>query len=451
VLVSALALVATALATSPVPGQPALDALRVEAQATALLLPQNESARLGAARTVVFDDERIEVEAIVRAGSAATLASVGSVVVQRRAAGSTDFTDVAPLREAVSRPARPEVGRPERTVPPVNKVPPPVATTYSAERLILPANTEAIRVAARQRNGALAASPSIALHVRKAPRVLTLLAMGGACTDPDANTHFRDLTDARIMRDEAVCAQKSVPATFLGDLTPMPSVNCNNMCNSGCTNFMEHFGNRLVEMNLANELQGINNPGTDLCVRRTNPNGIANRIVVGKWRNTEEEPVCGTPLTFNKLIDELRVAGNGHVILIGQSQGGAKFAGMVREHWRWADAVTVDLFVSWDASSFTGVPTFVSNTPCRGSVLGEPCTSMGTRSVGSRPKKLLHFFQYHDPIPFQNGAPMQEGGAQHDLNVCFSHNAIARSQFVHRTTADAVAAALRSLRDAERH
>jgi hypothetical protein len=123
---------------------------------------------------------------------------------------------------------------------------------------------------------------------------------------------------------------------------------------------------------------------------------------------------------------------------------------MVRDHWRWADAVSVDLYVSWDASSFTGLPTFSSSTPCRGSLLGEPCTSMGTRSVGSRPKKVLHFFQYHDPIPFQNGAPIQQATEAHDLNVCFSHNAIARSQFVHQKTADAVAAALRGLRDAQR-
>jgi len=442
---TALTLLAATLVASVAPAQTPVGALSIDIQATALLLPQNEARRLGTDRIVVFDDERIDVNATIRAPSAAAMSTVGAVMLQRRDTGSPTFLDVVTLREAPSRSAAPTP-----TKPALQKIPPPVVSTYSAQRVALPANTDAIRLAARRKDGVLETSSILRVDVRKAPRVLTLLAMGGSCTDADANTSFKNLEDARIVREEAVCAQKSVPATYLGALTPMASVNCNNLCNSACTNFMEHLGDRLVDMNLANELQGINNPGTELCARRTNPNAIANKVVVGKWRNTEEEGVCGTSVTFDKLLDGLRDGGGGHVILIGQSQGGAKFAGMVRDHWRWADALSVDLFVSWDASSFTGVPTFVSNVPCRGSVLGEPCTSMGTRSVGSRPKKLLHFFQYHDPIPFQNGAPMQQAGEQHDLNACFSHNAIARSQFVHHTTADAVAAALRAVRDAQR-
>lgn len=442
---AALTLLASTLVASAARAQTAVDAVSIDIQATALLQPQNETRRLGTARIVVFDDERIDVNAIIRAPSASAMSTVGAVTLQRRDTGSATFRDVIILRETPS-------GSPVAPTPPkraLEKMPPAIST-YSAQRVALPVNTEAIRLVAQRKNGSVETSSILRVDVRKAPRVLTLLAMGGSCTDADANTSFKNLEDARIVRDEAVCAHKSVSPTYLGALTPMASVNCNNLCNTACTNFMEHLGDRLVDMNLANELQGINNPGTELCARRTNPNAIANKVVVGKWRNTEEEGVCGTSVTFDKLLDGLRDAGGGHVILIGQSQGGAKFAGMVRDHWRWADAVSVDLFVSWDASSFTGVPTFVSNVPCRGSVLGEPCTSMGTRSVGSRPKKLLHFFQYHDPIPFQNGAPMQQTGDQHDLNACFSHNAIARSQFVHHTTADAVAAALRSVRDAQR-
>jgi hypothetical protein len=424
---------AVALVTPPASAQGRAEALTIEARGVATLLPQNEARQLGANRTVVFDDERIDVEATVRAGGPAALAAIGSVLLQRRDAGATSFVDWLPLQEAAT--ARPKAA---------------ASATYAAHRLAVPLKTDAIRVAVRRQNGSLEASPLLRTEAHPAPRVLTLIAMGGSCTDPDANTSFKDLADARIVRDTAACEQKSVPATFLGDLTPMASVNCNDLCNAGCTNFIEHLALRLLNANLANDLQSVNNPGTEFCHRRTNANGIANKIVIGKWRNTEQEGVCGTSVTFNKLIDTLRDSGNGHVILIGQSQGGAKFADMVRDHWRWADAVSVDLYVSWDASSFTGVPTFVSNTACRGSLLGEPCTSMGTRSVGSRPKKVLHFFQYHDPIPFQNGAPIAQATEAHDLNVCFSHNAIARSQFVHRTTADAVAATLRAIRDGER-
>jgi hypothetical protein len=31
---------------------------------------------------------------------------------------------------------------------------------------------------------------------------------------------------------------------------------------------------------------------------------VRNRIIFGKWRNTEEEPVCGTELKFNTIIDD---------------------------------------------------------------------------------------------------------------------------------------------------
>jgi len=437
-------------------GQVAPDTVGVELRASALLLPQNEARTLGGTKTVVFDDERVDLEGAVRAASPAAFATIASVTLQRRAAASNTFTDVltlhdAPTARAAASPPAPSSLRKSDAASTLRTIVSPVISTYTAQRVALPANTEAIRLAVRRKNGSVEASPILLTEVRRAPRVLTLVAMGGSCTDPDANTTFKNLEEARIVRDASVCQQKSVAATFLGDLTPMASVNCNDLCNSGCTNFIEHLAVRLLDRNLANELQAINNPGTDFCQHRTNARGVTNKIVVGKWRNSEQEGVCGTSVTFNKQIDALRDAGSGgHVILIGQSQGGAKFADMVRDHWRWADAVSVDLYVSWDASSFTGLPTFTSNTPCRGSLLGEPCTSMGTRSVGSRPKKVLHFFQYHDPIPFQNGAPIQQATEAHDLNVCFSHNAIARSQFVHHTTADAVAAALRALRDAHR-
>jgi hypothetical protein len=73
---------------------------------------------------------------------------------------------------------------------------------------------------------------------------------------------------------------------------------------------------------------------------------------------------------------------------------------------------------------------------------------MGVRSVGNRPRQTVSFFQYSDWAPFQNGAPLLQpaGAEQHDLDGCFSHNAIARSQFVHDETAEAVKRALEALR-----
>jgi hypothetical protein len=75
---------------------------------------------------------------------------------------------------------------------------------------------------------------------------------------------------------------------------------------------------------------------------------------------------------------------------------------------------------------------------------------MGVDRVGSRPRHTLSFFQYSNPVPFQNGAPLQDPSEQYNLDGCFSHNAIARSQFVHHKTAEAVKQALVALRDRAR-
>jgi hypothetical protein len=318
--------------------------------------------------------------------------------------------------------------------------------SFDSPSLRLPVGTVAIRASARRADGTSLDSSPLRLEVRRAPAILTLLSMGGGCPTADGNTSDQNLASAGIIRDRSVCDSKGVPATFLGDLTPMASVNCNNPCNTGCTNFLEHLGLRIMNnRNLANELDSINNPGTAMCDRRVNQNGIRNRIIFGKWRNTEEEDVCSTSIQFNSIIDNFVSDGGKSLILVGQSQGGAKFAGMVRDHWRWGNDLTLELIALWDATSFD-VVSFSGHVG-----LG----SMGVRRVGSRPRKVLTFFQYSNPVPFQNGAPLDPAeqhadAEQHDLDVCFSHNAIARSQFVHRRTADAVKEALQAARDRAR-
>jgi hypothetical protein len=277
--------------------------------------------------------------------------------------------------------------------------------------------------------------------------VLTLLAMGGTCTDPDANTTFTTLADAGITRDATICANKGVQATYLADLTPMEAVNCNNPC-AGCTNFFEHLALRIMNnRDLANEFESINNPGDAKCDRRTNAEGIRNHLVFGKWRNTEEEPVCGTPIKFDEMIDDYRAAGGKSLILIGQSQGGAKLAGMVRDHWRWGTEISLELLVLWDATSFDVLNGF--DTGHFG------ITSMGVRRVGNKPKRILNFCQYSNAVPFQNGAPLDPAEThtnleEHDLDGCQSHNGIARSQFVHHRTADVVKEVLQTIRNRAR-
>ena len=465
-------------------------ALTLELSGLVKLRPQDTEQALSAPRkTILLDDESLRSTAIVRFSTMAernAFSNSSLLVLQRRDGASSAWKDihtfyrstvtlVAPTKPPVAGPStrvpqpsatdtspqlqvRPQPGpfdNPNITVPqdpnqrPRLKTGPPFAapsTTvpsmfFESPGLVLPVGTVAIRARARRADGTSVESPPLPLEVRRAPAVLTLLAMGGACPIADGNTNHQTLAAAEITRDANVCAGKGVQATYLADLTPMPSVNCNDPCNTGCQNFLKHPALRIMnDRNLANQLDNINNPGTQLCDHRANQAGIRNHIVFGKWRNTEEEPVCSTPIKFNTIIDNFVSQGGKSLILIGQSQGGAKLAGMVRDHWRWGNDLTLELIVLWDATSFD----FVS---FRGHV---GIDSMGVRRVGSRPKKVLSFFQYSNLIPFQNGAPMLDPAEQYDLDVCFSHNGIARSQFVHQRTTEAVKEALRAARDRAR-
>jgi hypothetical protein len=319
---------------------------------------------------------------------------------------------------------------------------------FEGAALKLAAGTTAIRAVARRADGSSIESAAVKLEVRKAPDVLTILAMGGTCTDPDANTTWKNLEEAGITRDKDACAAKGVSPTFLGDLTSMSSVNCNDPCNPGCVNFFEHLALRIMnDRNLADSFDSINDPGTKLCAQGANAKGIRNHIIFGKWRNTEEERVCGTPVKFNTIIDDFVSRGGKSVIMIGQSQGGAKLAGMVRDHWRWGNNLTLELLTLWDATSFDVPNGF--DTGHFGVV------SMGVRKVGDRPKKVLNFCQYSNAVPFQNGSPLDRSEhhddlEEHDLDGCFSHNGIARSQFVHHRTAEVVEEALVGVRDRAR-
>jgi hypothetical protein len=151
--------------------------------------------------------------------------------------------------------------------------------------------------------------------------VLTLLSHGGAFYNRDAITSYKTLDDAEIFRDVSVCDQKSISSVYIGVLTRMESVNCNDMCNESCTNFLEHLARkRLLDRDLGNELRGIENVeagGDDACPIARNESGITNKMVVGKWLKSEEETLCSPKYTFNNLIDDFRNEDGKHLILIG--------------------------------------------------------------------------------------------------------------------------------------
>jgi hypothetical protein len=173
---------------------------------------------------------------------------------------------------------------------------------------------------------------------------------------------------------------------------------------------------------LANELKSIR--GSGYCHERSNDNGLNNRIILGTYENSELEPMRPDGiLTWEDILDNYRSLGHRHVILVGQSLGGAKFAGMIRDHWRWANDLEVALFVSWDSTHSSG----------------------GISSVGERPEKVLAFFQTHDVL-WQTGKHIEEATEEHNLTNLFSHNAIARSRFVHDKTMTFIRESIRSIR-----
>ncbi|MGZ8443122.1 MAG: hypothetical protein ACXWXZ_06965 [Candidatus Binatia bacterium] len=260
-------------------------------------------------------------------------------------------------------------------------------------------------------------TPPLPVDTREAPRILILLSMGGAWTGapptPPGNPNAQAvLADHGIKVDEARCRLRGISSELIRTLTTNRNVQCNDLCDENCTNFLEHLGLRLMnDESLASELKSIRNSG--YCNRRSNDEGLANKIVVGKWENSELEPVRPAGIrTWEDILDEYHADGGRHVILVGQSHGCAKFAGMTRDHWRWGNDLSVDLFVSWDGADLGG----------------------GVSSVGDVPKTVLAFYQRDDLAHWQNGQHIEQATEEHELTKLLSHNAIARSAFVHDKT-----------------
>ena len=271
-------------------------------------------------------------------------------------------------------------------------------------------------------------SEALAVDVRNAPPVLILLSMGGAWTgapaqppgNPDAQA---DLDPHGIEVDEDACRLRGIPADLIRELTKNKNVQCNDLCDRNCTNFIEYLGEQLLKAGLADELKSIKDSG--YCNERENAESMHNQVIVGKWENSELEPVRPPGIrTWEQILDNYRSLGKHHVILVGQSHGGAKFAGMTRDHWRWDNDLTVDLFVSWDSADLGG----------------------GVSSVGPVPKTVLAFYQTANLVWWQNGKHIDEATEEHDLTHLFSHNAIARSQFVHDKTMTFISDTVSSIR-----
>jgi hypothetical protein len=273
------------------------------------------------------------------------------------------------------------------------------------------------------------------VDVRSAPPVLILLSMGGWWGGsppapsglPDAQATHAILEQHHITVGEDECRLRGIPSDLIRSLTTNRNIECNDLCDEGCINFLEHLALRLMnEEGLANQLKSIS--GSGYCHERTNDKGLDNRIILGKWENSELEPVRppGTR-TWEDILDTYRSLGHHHVILVGQSLGGAKFAGMIRDHWRWGNDLKVALFVSWDSTDLGG----------------------GVSSVGDRPKTVLAFFQT-DNVWWQTGKHIDQATEEHDLTKLFSHDAIARSCFVHDKTVMFIREAIHSIRGTAR-
>jgi hypothetical protein len=243
--------------------------MQIQVSGIVKLRPRNTDQALREnGTTVSFDDEPMRASVVVNFASmeerSAFDSSFGSVVVQRQDAAGwwagvhtfvTDFNATAPVRDsrtpAQPHPTVPVETRPELEIAPRDnrleipqepgsrprpKIGPSLdrpATTvpgraFEAPELKLQAGTRAIRARAVRSDGTALESQPVAVDVRPAPAVLTLLAMGGTCTDPDANTNHTNLAEAGITRSIAACEARGISPTFLGDLTPMGSVNCND-------------------------------------------------------------------------------------------------------------------------------------------------------------------------------------------------------------------------------
>jgi hypothetical protein len=288
------------------------------------------------------------------------------------------------------------------------------------------------------------------VRVRAAPAVLTFIAMGGAGSggssgtgsgssgsssggsgsssggDDAAASREELLARERIVVDESRC---DVDPTLVAELVTAQNIGCKDLC-ADCLNFVAYLGRRLLdEEALADHMHALRHKTApeqdDFCAESDNPNGIRNRIVLGKWENSEHEPFRPPDITtFESILDEYEESGGGAVIIVANSLAGAKLAATVKDHWRWGGSVTVPLFVSWDATDLGG----------------------GVTSLGPVPQRVVNFFQRTPNVWFQKGKPIAEADVEFDLTGCLNHNAIVRSAFVQDRTRDEVRDALARVR-----
>jgi len=279
-------------------------------------------------------------------------------------------------------------------------------------------------------------SETILLNVTASPKVLMCFAQGGFCNLPigcDNGT----TEDPSVKADENVCESLGRSAALFPTTTT--ERGCNDMCCSSCTNILELLARTLINHGLANKVRGIKNDGNEMCTVASSENNIENEIVLGWWRNTKEESACHTDIVFNDIIADFYRAGNRHVILLGQSHGGQKLTEMINGDG-WINDITIDLFVLWDGTG----------PNCR--IQSDGSVVCAVQSVGDKPKYVLNFFQKNGLSwqEFWQGDHVIQANEEYDFSGCLSHNAIARSIFVHETTDAAIYRTVVNIRNAAR-
>lgn len=287
-------------------------------------------------------------------------------------------------------------------------------------------------------------------RVRRSPSILSLIAMGGSSSlgsgssgpsggsiesggSGSSSSSGSSGSSSGSSSGEGIEVhpdQCSVDPTLIDDLMEDANRQCNDLC-AGCLNFIEHLGLRVLEEeDLASRLDTLRHKEEtsqdDFCAPRFNPSGLSHRVVLGKWENSEHELLRPAAIkTFESILDEFQQDGGGTLLIVAQSLSGAKLAATLKDHWRWGDSIDVALFVAWDATHLGGAIT----------------------SVGPRPRRVVNFFQKAFRLDWwQVGGPIAEADVEHDLTGCFSHNALARSVFVHQTTYEELRAVIAEIR-----
>jgi len=309
-----------------------------------------------------------------------------------------------------------------------------------------------VRVSEGAFDGETHYSAGYSTRVRSSPSILTFIAMGGSSSfgsgssgpsgasvesSGSSSSSGSSGSSSGPSSGEGIEVHAdhcSVDPTLIEELMTDANRQCNDLC-AGCLNFIEHLGLRVLEEeDLASHLDTLRHKEhtseDDFCNPRFNPFGVSHRVVLGKWENSEHELLRPAPIkTFESILDEFQQDGGGTLLIVAQSLAGAKLAATVKDHWRWGDNIDVALFVAWDATHLGG----------------------GINSVGPRPRRVVNFFQAAFRLDYwQTGASIAEADVEHDLTDCFSHNAIARSAFVHQTTYEELRAVIAEIRTAAR-